>query len=207
MMAGVVLYTAASLLVGCLSCFFGKRLYFPILMFTVWFTVMSAGLGLFGANWQVAAASAIAGLALALLARFLYKLGVFLLGCLLGAGAGLLLASLLPSGGGSYRWAPALALALVSGVCAVRWCGVFIMAATAYNGASAIATPLCFLALEAPRLGGYTGGGGAAAAIAGLDGYLHGPFAAQNAQLLLACTLVLAAAGFAVQYRAGRRGL
>ena len=120
MMAGVVLYT------GCLSCFFGKRLYFPILMFTVWFTVMSAGLGLFGANWQVAAASAIAGLALALLARFLYKLGVFLLGCLLGAGAGLLLASLLPSGGGSYRWAPALALALVSGVCAVRWCGKWL---------------------------------------------------------------------------------
>lgn len=204
-MAGIGIYIAGSLVLGVLACFYGKKFYFPVLMALVWLGTVAVGMALLGVSRQSFAVSAVVGAVLALLARFLYKLGVFLLGAALGAGAGLLLAPLLPPQAQAYGWVLALALALLFGVCATRWCLVFIMASTAHSGAAALAAPVLFLLTEGQALPRHIHPDGLVHTMLGLQQYLHGAFAAQHSTALLAATLALTLAGFLVQLRASRR--
>lgn len=43
-MLGVILYIGLSLLIGSLACFFGKKLYFPIMMLTIIFSCITTAI-------------------------------------------------------------------------------------------------------------------------------------------------------------------
>ena len=82
-MTSIIIYLAISMLFGIISCFFGRKLYFPIMMLTVFIAVVSISFSLFDFTAEVVAITCIVGIIAALLAKFIYKLGVFLMGCLL----------------------------------------------------------------------------------------------------------------------------
>lgn len=202
-MLGIYLYLAAIALLGFVSCFFGKRFYFQILAATIFTSVIGTALSWFELSWKTWMLAVLIAVAVSALALFLYRLGIFLLGGVLGAGIGMMLAGLLPFG--QYRWIPVTALALLMGVCALKWCDMFIMAATAFHGGGLLVTSLSFLFMEFHNIGSFVYADGLLATMANLNQYLNGDFAQQYAVLLLAGTAVTAAIGFAGQYIAARR--
>lgn len=202
-MLGIYLYLAAIALLGFVSCFFGKRFYFQILAATIFTSVIGAALSWFELSWKTWMLAVLIAVAVSVLTLFLYKLGIFLLGSVLGAGIGTMLAGLLPFG--QYRWIPVAALALLMGVCALKWCDIFIMAATAFHGGGLLVSVLCFLYMEFHNMGSFVYADGLLATMSNLNQYLNGDFAQQYALPLLAGTAVTAAIGFAGQYLAARR--
>lgn len=204
-MIGIYLYISISVLLGCISCFFGKKFYFPILMLTVFASVVAAGFTTFGFTWKVGVISVLVGGVAALLSKFFYKLGVFLLGGVLGAASGLMLASFLPPVVEKYHWAVVAALALVLAMCAVKWCDLFIITSTAYNGASLIATPILFMVIEFRNLNNFVYADGMLSTMANLNQYLGSAFSEHNAPYLLIGTLIVAVAGFIVQFMSDRK--
>ncbi len=202
-MLGIYLYLAVIALLGFVSCFFGKRFYFQILAATIFTSVIGTALSWFELSWKTWMLAVLIAVAVSALALFLYRLGIFLLGGVLGAGIGMMLAGLLPFG--QYRWIPVTALALLMGVCALKWCDMFIMAATAFHGGGLLVTSLSFLFIEFHNIGSFVYADGLLATMANLNQYLNGDFAQQYAVLLLAGTAVTAAIGFAGQYIAARR--
>lgn len=196
-MLGIYLYLAAIALLGSVSCFFGKRFYFQILAATIFTSVIGTALSWFELSWKTWMIAVLIAAAVSALALFLYRLGIFLLGGVLGAGIGTLLASLLPFG--QHRWIPVTALALLMGICALKWCDVFIMAATAFHGGGLLVSALCFLCMEFHNMGSFIYADGLLATMANLNQYLNGTFALQNASLLLIGTVIAAAAGFTWQ--------
>lgn len=204
-MLGILLYIAAGVWMGCASCFFGKRLYFPILALTVFPCVLASVVSLFDLTWKVGLAALAAGTVAALLSVVLYKLGVFMLGGVLGAGLGQLLASLLLVRAEWLHWGLTLLPALVLGLCALRWCGLFIMASTAYQGAVTAVFPLGFLALQFRDLSSFVYADGMFSTVLHLSSYLKGAFAQQYGVPLFVASIILAAAGFLIQYRTEQR--
>lgn len=200
-MAGVIIYIVISMLFGVISCFLGKKLYFPIMMLTVFLAVVAISFSFFEVTATNAAITVVVGALAALLARFIYKLGVFLLGCLLGANLGNYLALMLPESSGNYHTYFIIAIALIVGICALKWCDILIMAATAYNGAGIMAVPLYFLVVEFRQLENYAISADMNLTVLNLSQYLSGDFAAQNAQELMIITVVIAVIGFICQYR------
>ena len=87
-MTTIIIYLVACVLFGAISCFFGRRLYFPIMMLTVFFGIVTLSFSIFEVTTKVAVVTIIVALICALLAKAIYKLGVFLMGCLLARGAG-----------------------------------------------------------------------------------------------------------------------
>ena len=147
-MTSIIIYLAISMLFGIISCFFGRKLYFPIMMLTVFIAVVSISFSLFDFTAEVVAITCIVGIIAALLAKFIYKLGVFLMGCLLGASFGNYLPLLLPQLNEEYYNYIVIIVALIIGFFALKWCDVLIMASTAYNGARIMAAPLLFIVTE-----------------------------------------------------------
>ena len=202
-MLGIYLYLAVIALLGFVSCFFGKRFYFQILAATIFTSVIGTALSWFELSWKTWMLAVPIAAAVSALALFLYKLGIFLLGGVLGAGIGTLLAGLLPFG--QYRWIPVAALALLMGICALRWCDMFIMAATALHGGWFLAVSLCFLLTQFQNLSSFVYADGLLTTMANLNQYLNGDFAQQYTLPLLTGTAVTAVIGFACQYLAARQ--
>ena len=202
-MTAIIIYLLISLALGAVSCFFGKKIFFTMLAATVFFNVFKAMLARgHDGVWPLVLAVA-AGVLAALLAKFLYKTGVFLIGFVAGAGLGLLLCGFLPAGATTLRWVIVLAVAVVAGVCAIKWCNLFIMLATAYNGASLLAVPLLFFVVDIRRLLDFFVG--EEATVSHLNSYLTGSFSTENAALILVVTILLAAAGFFYQWKSAHR--
>lgn len=204
-MLGIYLYLTAIALLGFVSCFFGKRFYFQILAATIFTSVIGATLSWFELSWKTWMIAVLIAAAVSALALFLYKLGVLLLGGVLGAGIGLLLAGFLPSAAERYHWVPVAVLALLLGVCALKWCDMFIMAATALHGGWLLSASLCFLLTQFQNLPSFVYADGLLATMANLNQYLNGDFARQYVLPLLAGTAVTAVIGFAWQYIAARK--
>lgn len=199
---GILLYITISVLTSCVSCFFGKRLYFPILMLTVFTAVLTAAFSLFDITWKVGLAALAVGLVAALLSAAFYKLGVLALGGVLWAGFGQLLTALFPVNTKGFRWVIVLVSALALGLCALKWHQLFIMASTAYHGAMATVIPLGFLALRFQELPSFVYADGLLSTISNLSGYLKEEVAEQYMAPLFTATILLEIIGFLVQYRA-----
>lgn len=197
-MIGIVTYLLGSVFLGTLICFWGKKLYFPFLMGTVFLCVTAAGIARGGENGKSLLLALAAGVLAAVLAKAAYRFGMFLVGAAGGAALGLLLAAVLPAGALPYRWLIAAAAALIAGVCAAHWCDVFVMLSTAYNGAALIAAPLCFLAMNWNSLPDFVYADGALSTMQHLARYLTNGFAEHN-WWLLAATLAIAVLGFRYQ--------
>lgn len=195
-MAGVIVYLAFSIAAGIVSCLWGRRLYYLILSLSVFFAVFQ--LVLAGSDSSVLAViiAVVFGAAAALLAKFLYKFSVFLLGLLAGAGLGFLISLFIPENASDYNWIIILAAALICGACAVKWNDLFIIISTAYNGANMVALPACFLVMEFSKIQEFVS---TDESVNALSSYLTGDFSNQNGSAILIVTLAICAAGIIFQ--------
>ncbi|MBC8536210.1 hypothetical protein [Feifania hominis] len=202
-MGAVIVYLLFHFAVGSVVCFFGRRLYFPVIMTELFLISLLVALDQLGAGARGFLTGAAVGILLALLARFLYKAGVFLCGALAGLLLGGLLSALLPQGARQFTWLVILVCAVGIGVCAVLWCETFIALSTASQGAAMIAPSLCFLFVNFTGLSRYAGGD-TAGTFGRLNDYLSGEFSAQNGVAIAAVFFIFLIVGFVTQQRAAR---
>lgn len=139
------------------------------------------------------------GLGAALLSRFAYKAGVFLIGAFAGAALGFLIAMLLSGEASSYLAVIMIVASLLVGLAALRWCDFFIRLGTAYTGATLLATNGLALLTKWIALAGLAMPGCPHETFEALSAYISGPFSEANAQMLLVATIVLTIIGSIVQ--------
>lgn len=200
-MLGVILFLLLSLLIGVATCFFGKRLYFIILMVNVFIVSLAICIDIFGAETAGILISIAIAAVLAVLARVFFRVGVFLMGAIGGAALGTLVARLLPAAVEPYTWIFMLVFALLIGICAVKWSDLFIMLSTSFSGASTLSSVACFLVLNIAKLSQFVSSEGLWQTVTKLNDYMQGDFASGNSTLLLIVTLVIAVIGFLFQRR------
>ena len=197
----VIAYLAINIAVGLVACFFGKKLFYLMLGLLVF-------LGVFGIATSNADSTALSfviavvlGVAAALLSKYVYKAGVFLVGFVAGAALGFILTMLLPSETGSFLWVIVLVAGLLVGLAAVRWSDLAIRLGTAWAGAS-FAVPSAVAAATAfPQMTELVVSGDANATFSALSKFIEGDFAAANGTMIFVGTLVLAVVGAVVQSR------
>lgn len=194
-MIGVALYLGVSILIGGICCFFGKKLYFPVLAAVIFFSV-SGQIATNGQGNRITVAALVIGAVTAWLAVSLYKLGVFLLGALLGAGLGVMVLGIFRGDDFPHYWLLVVLLMLLAGACALRWNGLFIMLSTAYRGAEMMALPLCVLLTEFSRVRETASGERGLSPMLELHTYLNGPFAVRHETLVFGAVALITVAGF-----------
>jgi|GEM_PF-1028459 len=200
-MLGILTYLIVTILLGAASCFWGHKLYFPVLMAAVFVLTMVGITTYFGTATTTLIIAAILGVAAAIVVRLLYSVGAFLIGMLAGAELGLLLTAFLPKGSPeAVIIIIVLAFGLLIGACAVRWQDKFIIIATAFNGGSMIADSVLFLILNITRLGSFDKGT-VAQTINDLGTYINTDFMKAHTMALLIVTVALAVVGYIYQAR------
>lgn len=198
-MLEICIYLTVMMILGAVICFFGKRLYFPVMMLSTFLLSVSFFLEKFGINWKGILLGTAVGIGLALLVRLVYKAGVFILGSFVGALLGLLIGSFLPQSADTAKWIIAAVCMLAVGICAVKWCDLFIMFGTAVQGGSIVSSGLCFLILNARNIQQFVYADGAMSTISHLQDYIGNELLFQNRVLLIGSFILFAVAGFVFQ--------
>lgn len=198
-MLEMIVYLIFSIVFGAIACFWGRKFYFPIMMLGAFVLSVMFCLGQFGFNWKGAIIGVACGVILALLARFVYKAGLFILGAFGGVMLSMFIINLLPKSMGDIKWVITAICALVLGICAVKWCDVFIMLGTSFQGAAAVASSGCFLLLNIGQLQQFVYADGMFSTLAHLQDYLEHDLMAQNPALLISALFILTALGFLFQ--------
>lgn len=205
-MIGIIAYLALCIIIGAIVCFYGKRLYFPIIMFSVFITSLAFSIGNFGMTAKGFLIGTAAGIVLALLSRYIYKVGVFLLGAFGGSIIGMLLIGVLPESIGSFKWGILAFFALVFGICAVKWCPLFIILGTALQGGTMIAGGLSFLILNAAKLQQFVYADGVVSTVTHLQDYIANQLVYQTPVLLIGGIALFTLTGFLFQaFQLGKR--
>lgn len=194
----VILYLLVNIAAGALACFMGKRLFYIVLGVLVFLGVFNIGLAATDGSPTSFAIAAVFGIIAALLSKYAYKAGVFLIGFVAGAALGFFIGMLVPNMSGYLMIVVILVGALV-GLAAVRWCDLFVRIGTAYTGASFLASNVLAVALAFPQLLERAVPGDAMATFDALTGFIGGEFSAAYSTPLFIGTLVLAVAGVIVQ--------
>ena len=92
----VILYLLVNIAAGAAACFFGKKLFYVLLGVLVFIGVFNVALGSTDASPVSLAIGAALGVVAALLSKYAYKAGVFIVGLLAGAALGFIVTMLLP---------------------------------------------------------------------------------------------------------------
>ena len=195
----VLLYLVANIAIGAAACFFGKRLFYVVLGILVFVGVFNVALSSGDGSPVALVIAAALGVGAALLSRFAYKAGVFLIGAFAGAALGFLITMLLPGEASAYLAVIMIVAAVLVGLAALRWCDLFIRLGTSYAGATLLATNGLAALTAWGALADRAVPGEAAATFEALSTYISGPFSEANAQALLIATVVLTIAGVIVQ--------
>lgn len=200
-MEPVIVYLLVNVSVGVLACFFGRRLFYLALGALVFLGVLNvAATATDGSAASFAIAVAL-GVVAALLSKFAYRAGVFLVGFLTGAALGFLVTMLLPQEASDFLGVIMVVSGLLLGLAAARWSDLAVRLGTAWSGASFI-VPNVLAALLAPAaLGAAVVPGDLAASFDALSAYVGGEFAAAYGTPVLVGTIALAAIGSVVQAR------
>lgn len=205
-MVEIIAYIALSIMIGAIVCLYGKRLYFPIIMFSVFISSLAFSIVNFGMTAKGLLIGSAAGIVLALLSRYIYKVGVFLLGAFGGSIIGMLLIGLLPESIGSFKWGILAFCAVVFGICAVKWCTLFIILGTALQGGAMVASGLSFLILNGDKLQQFVYADGAVSTITHLQEYISNQLVYQKPALMIAGIAVFTLTGFLFQaFQLGKR--
>lgn len=194
----VILYLLVNIAAGALACFMGKRLFYIVLGVLVFLGVFNIGLAATDGSPTSFAIPAVFGIIAALLSKYAYKAGVFLIGFVAGAALGFFIGMLVPNMSGYLMIVVVLVGALV-GLAAVRWCDLFVRIGTAYTGASFLVSNVLAVALAFPQLLERAVPGDAMATFDALTGFIGGEFSAAYSTPLFIGTFVLAVAGVIVQ--------
>lgn len=201
-----LLYLIVSVLVGALACFYGRRLFFVMLGLLVFVNVFDAMLASAGATEGALVVAALAGVAAALLSRFAYRVGAFLVGFVAGLTlATLLCAALLPVGASVPVWVVALVAGVLVGLLAMRFSDVAVALATAWSGASMLVPSLLATTLAGDSVAALAVPGDVMATLDAVSAYVSGAFTAAHSSEVLVGTVVLAVAGAVFQLRGAKR--
>lgn len=197
----VLLYLVVNIAAGAVACFYGKRLFYVVLGALVFLGVFNIGLSSTDGSPMSLIIAAVLGLVAAVLSRYAYKAGVFLIGALAGAALGFVIGMLMPQEASAYLGVIMAVAALLVGLAALRWCDLFVRLGTAYAGSTfmvsnALAAVLAFSSLTALAVPG-----DALSTFDALSGYIGGEFSAAHGTPILIGTIVLTIVGAIVQKR------
>ena len=197
----VLLYLVINIAAGAVACFYGKRLFYVVLGALVFLGVFNIGLSSTDGSPMSLIIAAVLGLVAAVLSRYAYKAGVFLIGALAGAALGFVIGMLMPQEASSYLGLIMAVAALLVGLAALRWCDLFVRLGTAYAGSTFVVSNVLAAVLAFGSLTALAVPGDALSTFNALSDYIGGEFSAANGTPILIGTFVLTILGAIVQKR------
>ena len=197
----VILYLLVNIAAGAAACFFGKKLFYVLLGALVFIGVFNVALGSTDASPVSLAIGAVLGVVAALLSKYAYKAGVFIVGLLAGAALGFIVTMLLPQEATDYLGIIMVVAGVLLGLAAVRWADAAVRFGTAWAGSSFLVPNVLATVLAFGQLAACAVPGDALATFDSLTAFVGGDFAAAYATPILVGTIALTIVGSIVQTR------
>ena len=195
----VLVYLLVNIAAGALACFFGKRLFYVVLGLLVFLGVFNIALSSTEGSALSFAIAVVLGVVAALLSKFVYKAGVFLVGFAAGAALGFVATMLMPEEAGDFLGVIMVVAGLLLGLAAYRWSDLAVRLGTAWTGATFVVPNVLAAALAFPALLELVVPGDATGTFDALSAYIGGDFSAAYGTAILVGTLALAVVGSVVQ--------
>ncbi len=197
----VILYLLVNIAAGAAACFFGKRLFYVLLGVLVFIGVFNVALRSTDASPVSLAIGAVLGVVAALLSKYAYKAGVFIVGLVSGAALGFIVTMLLPREAADYLGVIMVVAGVLLGLAAVRWADAAVRIGTAWAGSSFLVPNVLAAVLAFGELAARAVPGDALATFDSLTAFVGGDFAAAYATPILVGTIALTVVGSIVQTR------
>lgn len=197
----VILYLLVNIAAGAAACFFGKRLFYVLLGVLVFIGVFNVALGSTDASPVSLAIGAVLGVVAALLSKYAYKAGVFIVGLVSGAALGFIVTMLLSREAADYLGVIMVVAGVLLGLAAVRWADAAVRIGTAWAGSSFLVPNVLAAVLAFGELAARAVPGDALATFDSLTAFVGGDFAAAYATPILVGTIALTVVGSIVQTR------
>lgn len=197
----VILYLLVNIAAGAAACFFGKKLFYVLLGALVFIGVFNVALGSTDASPVSLAIGAVLGVVAALLSKYAYKAGVFIVGLLAGAALGFIVTMLLPQEATDYLGIIMVVAGVLLGLAAVHWADAAVRFGTAWAGSSLLVPNVLATVLAFGQLAACAVPGDALATFDSLTAFVGGDFAAAYATPILVGTIALTVVGSIVQTR------
>lgn len=197
----VILYLLVNIAAGAAACFFGKKLFYVLLGVLVFIGVFNVALGSTDASPVSLAIGAVLGVVAALLSKYAYKAGVFIVGLVSGAALGFIVTMLLPREAADYLGVIMVVTGVLLGLAAVRWADAAVRFGTAWAGSSFLVPNVLATVLAFGELAERAVPGDALATFDSLTAFVGGDFAAAYATPILVGTIALTIVGSIVQTR------
>lgn len=197
----VIAYLLVNIAVGAVACLFGRRLFFAVLGLLVFLGVFNIALSSTDGSAVSLAIAAVLGVVAALLSKFAYRAGVFLVGFVAGAALGFVVTTLVGGEVADFLGVIVVVAGLLVGLAAARWSDLAVRLGTAWSGASFAVPNVLAAALAFPALAGLAVPGDATATFDALSAYIAGDFSAAHGVAIFVGTLALAVVGSVVQAR------
>lgn len=197
----VILYLLVNIAAGAAACFFGKRLFYVLLGVLVFIGVFNVALGSTDASPVSLAIGAVLGVVAALLSKYAYKAGVFIVGLVSGAALGFIVTMFLPREAADYLGVIMVVAGVLLGLAAVRWADAAVRIGTAWAGSSFLVPNVLATVLAFGELAARAVPGDALATFDSLTAFVGGDFAAAYATPILVGTIALTVVGSIVQTR------
>ena len=195
----VIAYLLVNIVAGALACFFGRRLFYVVLGLLVFLGVFNIALTSTDGSTLSLVIAAVLGVAAALLSKFVYRAGVFLVGFIAGAALGFVVTMLLPEEAADFLWVIVVVAGLLVGLAAARWSDLAVRLGTAWTGAAYVVPNVLAATLALPELSALAVPGDATTTFDALSAYIAGDFSAAYGTAILLGTIVLAVVGTVVQ--------
>ena len=197
----VIAYLLVNIAVGAVACLFGRRLFFAVLGLLVFLGVFNIALSSTDGSAVSLAIAAVLGVVAALLSKFAYRAGVFLVGFVAGAALGFVVTTLVGGEVADFLGVIVVVAGLLVGLAAARWSDMAVRLGTAWSGASFAVPNVLAAALAFPALAELAVPGDATATFDALSAYIAGDFSAAHGVAIFVGTLALAVVGSVVQAR------
>lgn len=197
----VVIYLLVNVIVGAAACFFGKKLFYLMLGLLVFLGVFNVALSSTDGSVLSYVIGAVLGVAAALLSKYVYKAGVFLVGFLAGAALGFVVTMLLPQDASNFLGVIMVVAGLLLGLAAARWTDLAVRLGTAWSGASFLVPNVLAAVLAFGSLTALAVPGDATGTFGALSSYIGGDFSSAYGTPILVGTIALAIVGSIVQSR------
>lgn len=197
----VILYLLVNIAVGAIACFMGKKLFYVMLGALVFLGVFNIGMSTSDGSPVSLIVALVLGVVAALLSKYAYKAGVFLIGCAAGAALGFIVSLFLPQEYAGYSMVVLALVAILLGLAALKWCDFFVRVGTAYTGATFVVPNVLAAVLAFGELTALAVPADSLATFNALSDYIANDFASLYGTPIFLGTLILTIAGSIVQQR------
>lgn len=197
----VILYLLVNIAVGAIACFMGKKLFYVMLGALVFLGVFNIGMSTSDGSPVSLIVALVLGVVAALLSKYAYKAGVFLIGCAAGAALGFIVSLFLPQEYAGYSMVVLALAAILLGLAALKWCDFFVRVGTAYTGATFVVPNVLAAVLAFGELTALAVPADSLATFNALSDYIANDFASLYGTPIFLGTLILTLAGSIVQQR------